>query len=597
MSKLSKEDLKTLSILVKGIVLVPLYLILGIVYISKYISSIVNRSVENYKKKEETQPNNKKIISAASYVSTQTAKEDNAVIEISLNGLVNKNIVANKNDRLLTYKMNNKIYEFGILYTSQYNYIDDIGNIKFPRGFNLKSFKNAHKITIFVPEKVNNKKNNIQKSYNKYNTYDFNKIGVLDDEQLTQVVFVFLEKKVYGFDLHIKSKNKDILINNVSEHYMTYYGLEIVFSEIIKGNPTKYNYKIFNNEEIKTLCIGTSEFPRIESGTQIEKYDNMLGFNPEADSILFYYHIDESKASYIINDFCKTYADTHQLLENIANNDTSINYLAKFNKGKIKEIAYVYNWMIGSNCKNYSIYGIGQNEYLKGVESYRLFNTTNSLFDRDTCNPHSHYEGLLNGLKKELQDNAGLPTKLKERLSQSGNFLEAVREFLIKNHPAFLAEHLKSNSNSTYKKYDDILKIKNNLEIDIRPFRKNAKIKYNAIYENLIVRDEIKNKWKNEAKLYKVVKNIYDDAIYQFRSEWLGLLSLDIFIPSKNTAIEYQGQQHYMPVELFGGQEAFAIQEKRDKRKRKLCAQNNINLIEWKYNEPVSALILKQKIK
>lgn len=51
------------------------------------------------------------------------------------------------------------------------------------------------------------------------------------------------------------------------------------------------------------------------------------------------------------------------------------------------------------------------------------------------------------------------------------------------------------------------------------------------------------------------------------------------------TLIEYQGQQHYAPVKLFGGEEAFGKQIKRDKIKRDYCKDNNIPLIEIPYTE------------
>ena len=76
----------------------------------------------------------------------------------------------------------------------------------------------------------------------------------------------------------------------------------------------------------------------------------------------------------------------------------------------------------------------------------------------------------------------------------------------------------------------------------------------------------------------------YEDAIYQYHAEWLGRKSLDVYIPSLNTAIEYQGIQHYEPLEIFGGEENFKIQQQRDMEKKKLCAENGVRLIEWKYD-------------
>lgn len=58
---------------------------------------------------------------------------------------------------------------------------------------------------------------------------------------------------------------------------------------------------------------------------------------------------------------------------------------------------------------------------------------------------------------------------------------------------------------------------------------------------------------------------------------------LDFFIPSRNLIIEYNGEQHYKPVEMFGGAKAFHKQQQRDKNVRDYCKDNNIYLLEISY--------------
>ena len=60
-------------------------------------------------------------------------------------------------------------------------------------------------------------------------------------------------------------------------------------------------------------------------------------------------------------------------------------------------------------------------------------------------------------------------------------------------------------------------------------------------------------------------------------------LSFDFYVPQYNTCIEYQGVQHYKPVERFGGEEQFMIQQKHDMIKKEYCVKNDINLIEIPY--------------
>ena len=51
--------------------------------------------------------------------------------------------------------------------------------------------------------------------------------------------------------------------------------------------------------------------------------------------------------------------------------------------------------------------------------------------------------------------------------------------------------------------------------------------------------------------------------------------------------IEYNGIQHYQPIEYFGGQKAFELQVIRDKGLRVLCKEHCVNLIEIPYTLPL----------
>ena len=57
-------------------------------------------------------------------------------------------------------------------------------------------------------------------------------------------------------------------------------------------------------------------------------------------------------------------------------------------------------------------------------------------------------------------------------------------------------------------------------------------------------------------------------------------MQLDVFIPSKSLAFEYQGKQHYEEVGVFSSTKHY---QQRDEEKRILCAANNIKLIEVPY--------------
>ena len=62
-----------------------------------------------------------------------------------------------------------------------------------------------------------------------------------------------------------------------------------------------------------------------------------------------------------------------------------------------------------------------------------------------------------------------------------------------------------------------------------------------------------------------------------------GKLSYDFYLPNYNLLIEFQGKQHYEPVDWFGGEEKFKYQQEHDKRKREYAFDNNYKLLEIPY--------------
>lgn len=61
----------------------------------------------------------------------------------------------------------------------------------------------------------------------------------------------------------------------------------------------------------------------------------------------------------------------------------------------------------------------------------------------------------------------------------------------------------------------------------------------------------------------------------------------DFFLPEQKTMIEFHGEQHYRPVEYFGGQERFEQQQLRDKQKVDFCKTLGYPLLVIKYTENI----------
>ena len=63
--------------------------------------------------------------------------------------------------------------------------------------------------------------------------------------------------------------------------------------------------------------------------------------------------------------------------------------------------------------------------------------------------------------------------------------------------------------------------------------------------------------WISETRMYQLVKRYFPDAEQHSSPDWLKPQHLDAFIPSQNIAFEYQGRQHYEPIDFLGGEESF----------------------------------------
>ena len=73
-------------------------------------------------------------------------------------------------------------------------------------------------------------------------------------------------------------------------------------------------------------------------------------------------------------------------------------------------------------------------------------------------------------------------------------------------------------------------------------------------------------------------------------------MSYDVYICGLKIAIEYQGEQHFNPVEYFGGEENFQKQRERDRIKAKRSKENGIKLIYVNYWENITANLIRKKI-
>lgn len=92
---------------------------------------------------------------------------------------------------------------------------------------------------------------------------------------------------------------------------------------------------------------------------------------------------------------------------------------------------------------------------------------------------------------------------------------------------------------------------------------------------------KIGEKFVSETLLFKTVAYLLKEheVIHHYRADWLARQELDIFVPSLNLAIEYQGEQHFMPIDAWGGDDALEKTQQRDEEKRRRCESNGVKLL------------------
>lgn len=90
------------------------------------------------------------------------------------------------------------------------------------------------------------------------------------------------------------------------------------------------------------------------------------------------------------------------------------------------------------------------------------------------------------------------------------------------------------------------------------------------------------NEWLNTYNILYQRQKVFDDCKDK------RVLPFDFYLPEYNICIEYQGIQHYKPIDYFGGQKSFESQVSRDNIKKEYCQKNNIILFAIPYFEDIN---------
>jgi len=95
---------------------------------------------------------------------------------------------------------------------------------------------------------------------------------------------------------------------------------------------------------------------------------------------------------------------------------------------------------------------------------------------------------------------------------------------------------------------------------------------------------------RGELLIYKYLSSNSIEHIQQYtykNCKNILCLRFDFYLPNYNILIEFNGLQHYKPINFFGGKKAFKKQVKKDNIKKKYCKDNNITLIIIRYDQNI----------
>lgn len=411
-----------------------------------------------------------------------------------------------------------------------------------------------------------------------------------------------VDSNSYNLKIIINGEARYVIENIHRYNYISNIDNEIIYIREANRKRLPYEFYSFNYKTGETIFLG--KYPTFNlnarqwtnsrgqaKGGIVNKITKNLNSEKrkilDEDNIYFYFSIDGTAGSHVLMEFFKT-ADLLERIDNISQLDVTENYVAGFNKQRLEDIQFTCYMIEKYNIPGLKIFGYSISDIIDvidfGLEPYKYY-SRNKLGE--------HYYNL-----RRIYD------YLKDKYSMDD---EDMVEHMAYEYGIFsvdslisrMGPYIKMNPNNS--KMDWSAYGYKNLIKHPKGLTKNEVETYNfkiqKLYQDSLLNDESKVRWKSEFSLFKLVQSHFTDAIYQYRAPWLSLQSLDIFIPSIDIAIEYQGEQHYKAIDVFGGKEALKETKNRDKRKRKLCRENNIKLIEWKYDLPINIMNLSELFK
>jgi len=107
------------------------------------------------------------------------------------------------------------------------------------------------------------------------------------------------------------------------------------------------------------------------------------------------------------------------------------------------------------------------------------------------------------------------------------------------------------------------------------------------------------SRWTREDKLYAAIAQLFPNHTIRREASprWLGRQRLDIYLPALRLALEHQGEQHYRPIDIFGGVKGYAKTQERDALKRQLCKANGVTVVDIRFDAPLTLPSLRSRLR
>ena len=293
----------------------------------------------------------------------------------------------------------------------------------------------------------------------------------------------------------------------------------------------------------------------------MEQFD---GWNTDRKA---YFLFPESCISqfFVIMEVCRR-AEEVRTIRNLFPDEEKVHFLAVFDKSRMEDVLLMFHLVYGSVQEEqpggYSLYNYSLPWYLTHLQEQGVVLRSPYLPDR-----LAKYQG---GLMSHMNPVKTVYVRRNVRhMLEAGYIASELEFFRCLNEIVMPVFQWWYADLAQYEEKDGM--------------KTSWRLERTKIRTRLTADGVIRPKWKHELTLFRVVRKLFPDTLYQYRPEWLGHQSLDIYIPSLEVGIEYQGIQHYTPVDFFGGEEALDHRRELDRQKAELCREHGVHLIEWPY--------------